>query len=286
MSLQSYAEPRFLQLPERLVNVGWRPSTYSSHHGTVVRVIQAMRDRLSEPFSLQAFADIAILSPYHFDRVFRAITGISPSKFHAALRMTAAKQLLLTTRLSVTDVCFELGYGSLGTFTTHFTEYIGVSPRRFRQLPENSRMNAQDWAYNRYSNQHQALLEPHSTGRLSIPHSFEGLIYIGLFPSPIPQGRPVACTLLTSPGTYTVSTIPDGKYYVFAAAFSLSDDPLAYLLPDNTQLWVGTSEHPLWVRGGQAIKQVDVTLRPMQITDPPILVALPVLLAAQQAVVR
>ena len=87
-------------------------------HGLAVeRVLATMRERLDEDLTLHDMADVAHLSPYHFTRVFRHVTGIPPCEFLTALRLQEAKRLLLTTGLSVTDVCFEVGYSSLGTFT-------------------------------------------------------------------------------------------------------------------------------------------------------------------------
>jgi AraC-like DNA-binding protein len=64
---------------------------------------------------------IAHLSPYHFARTFRRITGIPPGEFLGALRLQRAKELLLTTDLFTSEVCYEVGYASFGTFTSRFT---------------------------------------------------------------------------------------------------------------------------------------------------------------------
>lgn len=104
------------------------------------------------------------------------------------------------------------------------------------------------------------------------------LIFVALFPTSIPQSRPVACTLLTSPGQYRITRVPDGQYYVFAAGSIWSEDPLSYLLPKATAMLVGSGQHPVDVRSGQVSCHMDITLREPQLTDPPILIALPFLL--------
>src|SRR5437763_3941434 len=104
------------------------------HRRAVERVIAAMRERPGEPLTLETMGKIAGLSPHHFNRVFRRVTGVPPRRFLGALRLEAAKQLLLTTPLSVTEVCFEVGYGSVGTFTTRFTQLVGVPPGELRRL--------------------------------------------------------------------------------------------------------------------------------------------------------
>ncbi len=71
--------------------------------------------------------------------------------------------------------------------------------------------------------------------------------------------------------------MPDGCYYLMAAALPCSEDPLKSLLP-GAELRVGRSRHPLVVCGGTAGEQVDVRMRPPQATDPPVLISLPALL--------
>ena len=110
--------------------------TGASHLEAVERVIAAMRERVDNTLPLHAMAEIAHLSPYHFARTFRQVTGIPPGEFLGNLRLQRAKELLLTTDLSASEVCFEVGYASLGTFTTRFTQLVGVSPGRMRRLTE------------------------------------------------------------------------------------------------------------------------------------------------------
>src|SRR2546429_4582661 len=95
-----------------------------------------MHERLDDPPSLQDMAGMACLSPHHFTHVFHRITGICPREFLAALRLESAKRLLLTTTRSVTEVCFDVGYSSLGSFTKRFTRLVGISPSHLRELAE------------------------------------------------------------------------------------------------------------------------------------------------------
>jgi AraC family transcriptional regulator len=265
---------------------GTRASTLASRREAVEQVILTMQERLHEPLPLQTMAEVALLSPYHFNRVFRLITGITPCRFLTVLRMEAAKRLLLSTRLSVSDICFEVGFRSQGSFTRDFTQFVGVSPNRLRRL--GARSDSHVSSSLRHGGGVDLLhVSPSAagiTGRITGPESFQGLIFIGLFTTPFPQGRPESCALLTRPNTtYSVAQPPDGCYHVFAAAFDRPKDLLAYLMPDHDTLWVGTTTSPLLVREGRAAGPSDVKLRPMRLTDPPILVALPVLIAEQSA---
>jgi AraC-like DNA-binding protein len=260
-----------------------RPSTDRVRHQAVEHVICTIRKRLDEPLSLPDLANLAWLSPYHFNRVFRQITGVPPFHFLSALRMDAAKRLLLTSNLSVTEVCFEVGYQSLGSFTTHFTRFVGLSPSRFRALPLENIHRAMELLHARpyglAAPQQLTPLSPGVRGVVNLPETFCGPILIGLFPAAIPQQRPVACCLLTEPGAYHIPHVADGEYFVFAAALEWSHDPLSYLLHSEQNLRVGGMRRPLRVTNGRGDNVADLVLRPLQLIDPPILIALPFLLA-------
>jgi AraC-like DNA-binding protein len=255
-----------------------RTSTLTSYSQAVEQVIRIMRAQLSEPLSLEEMGEIVYMSPFHFNRVFRSIVGIPPGEFLAALRLNAAKRLLLTTSLSVTDVCFDLGYTSLGTFTERFKHLIGLSPLQLRHLAQNSAMSPLKTLDER-SRQAQRLVVSTLglSGVISVPGPFSGLIFVGLFPKPIPQHRPIACTTLAAPGPYQIALIPDGSYYVLSAALPRSQSVLTYLLPESGVL-VGVSDQSVLVRGGRASVSVDLRLRPLTPTDPPILGVFPPLL--------
>src|SRR5438094_10658426 len=92
-----------------------------------------MHTHLHEVLTLEDLASVACLSPSHFHRVFCRLIGIPPGEFLSALRFQAARRLLVTTSLSVTDIRFEVGYTSTGSFPNRFTDQVGLSPRLFRQ---------------------------------------------------------------------------------------------------------------------------------------------------------
>lgn len=269
-------------------------STLREHQQAVERVISAMYHRLDDPWPLQAMADVAQFSPYYFNRIFRQITGIPPGKFLAALRMETAKRMLLTTDFTVTDVCFEVGYQSLGSFTRDFTQFVGLSPRSLRRLGRDVPVPyppypGSPWSH--YATQHRAAdLRPAITGRVIAPNSCAGLIFVALFCTPVPQGMPVSCALLTAPGAYLIAPVADGCHYILAAAFPRApraDDPSLYLLPDFAKMWVGAAPRPVMVRNGRVVDSVgnnDIVLRQARLTDPPILSTLGFLLPKYQAI--
>ena len=78
-------------------------------------------------------ARAALMSPAHFSRKFRAAYGETPYSYLMTRRIERAMTLLRRGDLSVTDVCFAVGFSSLGTFSTRFTELVGVAPSVYRR---------------------------------------------------------------------------------------------------------------------------------------------------------
>ena len=225
---------------------------------------------------LRTMAEIANLSPYHFARTFRGVTGIPPGEFLTAVRLERAKHLLLRTDLRVAEISFEVGYESVGTFATRFRDLVGLPPGRMRHLPEE--LHA---VLSRADGWHQTLPPVHQEAGVSFRVDSIDLagrvIFAGLFPTAVPQGRPMAGTILAAPGNHRLGPVPDGHYHLMAAALPRSEDPWKLLAPGDT-LRVGRAGHPVIVRRGRGDGRVDVTLRPPRPTDPPVLVALPALL--------
>jgi len=259
-----------------------RPDTLSYRSRAVERVIRAMHESLGEPLSLRGMARIALLSPYHFNRVFRQITGIPPFQFLTALRLEAAKRLLFTTQRSVTDVCFDAGYNSLGSFITRFTHLVGQSPRHLRRLKQDGASGLEQLAARGANKTSDGAVPVAVCGRVKGPESFAGRVFVGLFPEPIPQGRPVGCAILTGPGRYVIEGVPDGVYYVLALGVPRAGGPRGYILGEDS--FRGRAG-PVMVRGGRATGPTAVVLRPALLTDPPILVTVPFLLRGARTAV-
>lgn len=102
-------------------------------HHAVTRAICFMQDNLAEPITADEIARTALFSKYHFTRVFQRVTGDSPGRYLTELRFERARELLLSTDLKVIDISYEVGFASVGTFSTRFRERTGVSPSAFRQ---------------------------------------------------------------------------------------------------------------------------------------------------------
>jgi len=252
---------------------GQRADTATFHHRAVERVIVAMRECLDDEFSLTDMADLAGMSTYHFNRTFRELTGIPPCRFLSAVRLETAKRLLVETERSVTDVCFDVGYNSLGTFIRRFTELVGVSPQRLRALAK----APLDRVVERLPRRHKGPRPSRVPAVVGLVTAEEPrrAVFIGLFPSPIPQGRPVAGAVTSAPGPYRIPGVPSGRYWLFAACFASWNDPKDLYLYEAA--WRGGGQ-AIWLSNGVTHGRTEVTLRPAALLDPPILVALPLLL--------
>jgi AraC family transcriptional regulator len=92
-----------------------------------------MHASLERPLTLTEIAGVAYLSPYHFLRAFKALFHETPHGYLTRKRLEKAQFLLANTDRPVTDICFEIGFESLGSFSTLFHRFAGVSPRQYRQ---------------------------------------------------------------------------------------------------------------------------------------------------------
>ncbi|QGQ19814.1 helix-turn-helix domain-containing protein [Cellulomonas sp. JZ18] len=100
-------------------------------------LLRRVRDRIdrdyAQPLDVEALARDVHLSAGHLSRRFRAVYGESPYSYLMTRRIERAMTLLRRGDLSVTDVCFAVGCSSLGTFSTRFSELVGMSPSAYRR---------------------------------------------------------------------------------------------------------------------------------------------------------
>jgi AraC-like DNA-binding protein len=87
----------------------------------------------AESLSLETMAEVACLSKYHFARMFKATYGVTPMEYVSQRRIERAQDLLRATNLTVTEVCFAVGYSSLGSFSSRFRALVGESPSDFQR---------------------------------------------------------------------------------------------------------------------------------------------------------
>jgi AraC-like DNA-binding protein len=255
----------------------------------VERAVNCIWERYSDPLSLADLARSATLSRFHFARLFKDTTGVSPGQFLAAVRIYQAKRMLLISSMSVAGVSSAVGYGSLGSFTSHFTDSVGFSPSRFRRAAYRSEAGHSDPGHSDpghsdpghsdpgHSDPGHSALPPASpvpagamTGTVRLPAGYaRARVYLGIFDTRILQRRPQSAVMLdvTSPRprSYWLPKVPDGRWFLHAVAVADTDEP---------EPW--TQRHLLVGGGGQVQATLGaITLRPRSLTDLPALLALP-----------
>jgi AraC-like DNA-binding protein len=115
------------------------------------RARDLLRDAGDAPISIRDVAREADVSPFHFIRQFEAVFGRTPHQYRIDWRIERAKDLLATGELSITDVCLEVGFSSLGSFSTLFANRVGEAPSSFRR---------RHWALGRPPAVHAGSLQP------------------------------------------------------------------------------------------------------------------------------
>ncbi|MFJ8582971.1 helix-turn-helix domain-containing protein [Micromonospora sp. NPDC093277] len=228
------------------------------------RAIDAIRDRYEEPLSLDDLARSAMISKFHFLRTFRRVTGVTPGRFLSAVRIHEAKHLLSTTSLSVADISIQVGYGSLGTFTRRFTECVGLSPTAYRRVAQGEPLPEERAGAHPLQERPAGSL---SGGIHAVPPA-DSPIFVGVFDSPVPRGRPVTSELIEQPGPFQLATVPAGRWYLLAAAVGPTTD--GHTTPS---LLLGMSDE-LRITPGRHV-QVELTIRPPDWRYPPLLSVLP-----------
>lgn len=113
------------------------PSIEMSRAGPVDRrlrrAIEFMHDNYSRELGLEEIAAAAYLSEYHFARLFKQVTGMTPGAFLASIRLERARTLLAQTRKPISEIAAMVGYQSQSHFTKVFRSVTGLTPRAFRE---------------------------------------------------------------------------------------------------------------------------------------------------------
>lgn len=229
-----------------------RPSTLVDRQVGVKRAIELMWEDLEARLSLAQLARAARMSEFHFSRVFHEATGLPPLRFQSALRLARARDMVVTTEDAVIEICLKVGYSSIGSFTRRFTELVGVSPMRLRQqicenrLPEDG-TKAGAVVHVRLTSEGRELKGP----RL-----------VAAFESPLPFGVPAAYALSNGAACLSLGGLGVGCFHLLAFASngrsSLRTSPVSVTIDD-----LGSS------------LDVELALRRVEPTDPPILSFIP-----------
>lgn len=251
-----------------------RSDTTEAYRTSVERAIRYMKEHLADPLDLDEIARIAAISKFHMVRVFDEITGTTPHQFLACLRMQRAKERLLDSAVSITDVCMEVGYSSLGSFSTTFSSLVGISPQEFRTMPK--RLTAKQFATAiwRYLAARRKISGPRLEGVVEGPSKPRGFIFVGTFTRGVPLGVPVSGTVMVTRGKFCIERPKMSEFHLMAALV-----PLSASLTDMVANVPISLVASLRVMDNE-FRELDIPrlrLRPLRPTDPPIVMALPAL---------
>lgn len=128
-------EDSLIELIAAALGIGRRPREWKRCGREVTRVLEVVKHLKAsypETHRLDELAALARLSRFHFIRVFREVTGVSPIQFLIGLRLRAASERLQTTTQPITSVALETGFGDISHFNRTFRRAFGMSPRRWR----------------------------------------------------------------------------------------------------------------------------------------------------------
>jgi AraC-like DNA-binding protein len=236
----------------------------------VERATEFIWSHYSEPLTLADIAESARLSRFHLCRIFPATTGVTPCRFLSAVRIYQAKHMLLTTSARVTDLAFAVGYNSVGSFISHFTSSVGLSPGRFRR-------KARDGDFEFPCPERDGSPGPGAVhGTISLPHGHPGArVYLGAFSTALVQ-HPAADAVVVDipaggqPSSYSLRCVPAGTWFIQAVEAAESTDPEPWTR--QTALVGGRGPVPVAAR---TTTRAPVPLRPRRMTDPPVLLTRP-----------
>lgn len=246
-----------------------RETTIAVYRRAVSRVIDHLTANLGEDHTLEDMADVAMLSPFHFNRIFREITGVSPVRYLYALRIAEAKRLILTTRLKVIDICYAVGYNSLGSFNNRFVSLVGYSPRRIRSLAAS--VDPAELRRLIEARVEARALDPRAPcsiwGSIHLPAGFSGVAMVGLFPGP-PSNAPPVASVLPDHGAYVLPPVREASnFFVMAVGLTWHEQMVDFLLqPDCLQ----AAMPPIHLSDNGLSSPIDFHLGPRQPVDPPI----------------
>ena len=120
------------------------------HRETRAKLVEArdyLADQTHRPIRLVGLSAEIGYSPFHLHRLFAETFQETPGAFLRRLKIERAKQALLFTEATVSEICFELGYLSLGSFSSAFAEQTGFSPTEFRRQARRSFAMGRLWSH-------------------------------------------------------------------------------------------------------------------------------------------
>ena len=216
---------------------------------------------------------------HHFSREFKRLTGYSLREYISSLKAEKTIELL-EQEDRITSIQSSVGYSSSGSFSNTFKKYTGSSPKQYKQemtdlysaakLFEASEEEAVDYFKEAGDSFCQVTLE--------LPSELKkGILFIGLFHTPIPNHKPVSGIATKSRNVNLLKNIPTGEYYLLACAIDSTNTIFSYFHLNKALRGKVNEKISFPESSGQ---HFTITLRPPIKEDPPILINLVKLLSS------
>jgi AraC-like DNA-binding protein len=244
---------------------------------SIIEITQYMREHNDRDLSVESLAEVFGYSKFHFSREFKKILGVSPNEYWAALKMERSLSELERSP-SILNAHLNTGYQSTGTFHSSFQKSTGFTPGEYQAEIEKLNLfneaktyeGKSDKVFTHYSfdRKDPATLQLHTLSVVChMPGDFKGLIFVGMFTTPMPNKAPVLGKAMTKTHRCKIDQIPDGEYYALVCAIRSNTNPLHYFLP---KYWLRDLQRTPYQFPLEADAEVEFTLRETLPTDPAI----------------
>ena len=124
--------PEWFAALQTAEHIARREAADSDRYTRLCRAREFIDEHFDQPIDLEEIAGRAYFSRYHFLRSFRRAFDITPHQYLTRRRIEHAKELLSTSELPITEICLQVGFHSLGSFSSLFQRHVGHSPNRYR----------------------------------------------------------------------------------------------------------------------------------------------------------
>jgi AraC-like DNA-binding protein len=240
-----------------------------------VKAARFLAEHALESIALTDVADHVGYSPFHLARVFERQVGVPPGQYLAAHRFQRAKELLLAGDEHVIDICYAVGFSSVGTFTRRFATAVGISPTEFRRLPDAMVTSPPEPVNIPGPARHGGVVAGSVciTAEASAALGDASAIYVGLFRRRTARGFPVSGALLGETREFLLTDVPHGVYWLLATALPGRDGPSGQLVPARGV--VGACPVPLRVSVDAPWHYREVVLDLANDWSTPVVIALP-----------
>ncbi|MDO5289018.1 MAG: AraC family transcriptional regulator [Pseudomonadota bacterium] len=221
------------------------------------------------------------LNRFALSRRFRAETGLCLREYIAALKIEQGIAPLLDGQPVIASQ-LEAGHASAATFSHRFQAHTGMCPRDYQQHAAQlahtlaaaiAKPQARQWLHRPFAA--EAHRQPHPLHVHISGGEATRLVFVGLYPAPIPRGAPALGAALLGQRHWCINAVPDGRYYLLACEIRASTRLMDYFRLDHClrARLLEPLQFPL-----PAARHITLALRPHQASDPPITVNLPKLL--------